>query len=537
MRHLFRLPLFISIFLFLFAALPLSAQEGITVTLPVESIPVGETQTVEATIDCPDQACNRLDITIRYDPAIILVNIRDTGLGAYFSERGDLRLLRNIIDNEEGTLRVTTSPSQQAPPADSNIFLQLSITALEIGTSPLTVESLDLGANVDSDSIVIEDGEITVTEGPPTLQVLRPLNSRSGPGAQFGPATTLQPETAYEIVGTSPDGAWLMLLDDERAVWVESSSRFIEITGDLLAIPIIEMQPTVTLIPTDTPTPAPTDTALPTATFTSTATPTASNTPTATPEVTDTPSSTPTSTSTPTPTATPTATATSTSTDTPSPTPTPTRIVVIATANTNANVRSGDGTGFAVIGSLRRGQTVELIGVSSRGTGWYAIELSEDELGWVADFVVTVEDDPDVLPEIDPPAAATVRRTQPPGQQQNTRPPQPGQPTQPPAQPTQPPAGDCSVFQPQSPLDGLANGITTFYWTLMPGADDYWVSIFNESGQNVRLASTGGVGTSISVDTSSTAIGGGTLFGWEVTAFQNGQVLCTTRRVIIPRAA
>jgi hypothetical protein len=130
-----------------------------------------------------------------------------------------------------------------------------------------------------------------------------------------------------------------------------------------------------------------------------------------------------------------------------------------------------------------------------------------------------------------------VRRTQPTGQQQNTQPAQQGQPTQPPAQPTQPPANDCSVFQPQSPLDGLANGLTTFYWTLVPGADDYWVSIFNENGQNVRLASTGGIGTSISIDTSAAAIGPGSMFGWEVTAFQNGQVLCTTRRVNIPRAA
>jgi hypothetical protein len=188
-----------------------------------------------------------------------------------------------------------------------------------------------------------------------------------------------------------------------------------------------------------------------------------------------------------------------------------------------------------VIGSLRRGQTVQIIGVSSRDPGWFAIQLPDDEIGWVAVFVVNVVGDVTTLAQIEPPAAQQVRRTQPPAQQ-NTRPPQTGA-TQAPAQPTQPPANDCSVFQPQSPLDGMANGITTFYWTLAPGADDYWVSIFNEAGENVRLASTGGVGTSISVDTSSAAMGPGGTFGWEVTAFQGGQVLCTTRRVVIPRAS
>src|SRR5690606_16928492 len=200
----------------------------------------------------------------------------------------------------------------------------------------------------------------------------------------------------------------------------------------------------------------------------------------------------------------------------------PTPVTARATANTNANIRSGDSTGFPVIGSLRRGQTVEIVGVSSRGTGWFVITLPDDRQGWVADFVVTVTSgDIDELPEVDPPVATTVQRTQPPRTQQQQQ--QGG------GQPTQPPANDCSVFQPQSPLDGLANGVTTFYWTLVPGADDYWVSIFNESGQNVALASTGAVGTSVSVDTSTGAIGEGTTFGWEVTAFQQGRPLCTTR--------
>lgn len=482
------------------------AQEDIVVTLPEVTLAIGETTTIVGTIDCPEAECDRLDITLNFDPTIIEVNLNDSGIGTYFSDRTDIRLLRNIIDNEEGIVRITTSRSTQPPPLDSNVILQLSVTALALGESPLSVEEVQVGANVDSDTVTVEDGIITVIEGPPSLLVERVITTRTGPGIQFAAAVTLQPDDVFEIAGVSPDGAWFaLIMPDDGIVWVDSGSPFIEITGDLLAIPILEDLPT----PTEKPTATPTVTLIPINTETNTPSPTA--TPSLTPTITDTPSVTP----------------TSTATDTPSPTPTATPVTASATANTNANIRSGDGTGFSVIGSLRRGQTVEILGVSSRGNGWFVISLPDDREGWIADFVVTVtSDNIDELPEVDPPVS--VQRTQAP---QNTRQqPQGGQPTQ-------PPANDCSVFQPQSPLDGLANGITTFYWTLAPGADDYWVSVFNESGQNVALASTGAVGTSVSVDTSVANIGAGTFFGWEVTAFRQGQPLCTTRRVVIPRAA
>lgn len=487
-----------------------AAQEEIVVTLPEVTLPIGETTTVVGTIECPDVTCNSLDITLHFDPSIIEVNLNDTGIGTYFSDRTDMRLLRNVIDNEEGTVRITTSRSNEPPPLDSNVILQLSITALALGSSPLSVEDLQLGPNVESSAITIEEGSVTVTEGPPTLHVLRSITSRTGPGMQYDPAVMLQQDDDYEIVGTSPDGAWFaLLLPDDTIVWVDSGSPFIEIMGDLLAIPILDELPTVQP-PTDKPTFTPTVTLIPTNTATDTSVPTF------------TPSHTPTSTDTPT------VTPTSTPTDTASPTPTPTPVTAIATANSNINIRSGDGTGFSVIGSLRRGQTIEIVGRSSRDSGWFAVSLADGRQGWIAEFVVTVTSgNVDDLPEIDPPASSPIQRTQ---QPQNTRQSQQG------GQPTQLPANDCSTFQPQSPLDGLANGVTTFYWTLAPGGDDYWVSIFNESGQNVALASTGAVGTSVSIDTSVARIGAGTFFGWEVTAFRAGQPICTTRRVVIPRA-
>lgn len=505
MRRLKSLVCCIVVFLLVIVFSNAIAQEEIVVTLPEVSLAIGETTTIVGTVDCPEITCDRLDITLHFDPTIIEINLNNTGIGTYFSDRTDIRLLRNIIDNEEGTIRITTSRSTQPPPPDSNVILQLSVTALALGNSPLSVESVALGPDVDSDAITVEEGSVTVTEGPASLTVIRALTSRTGPGMQFDAAVMLEQGTVFEITGISPDGAWFaVLLPDESIVWVDSGSRFIEISGDLLTVPILEDFPTPTVKPTATPT----VTLIPTNTETDT--PAATSTPSHTPTITDTPSATP----------------TNTATNTPSPTPTPTPVIATATANTNANVRSGDGTGFSVIASLRRGQTIEIIGVSSRGTGWFVITLPDGREGWIADFVVTVtSDNVDDLPEVDPPAAA-VQRTQAPV----TR--QPGQG----AQPTQPPANDCSVFQPQSPLDGLANGITTFYWTLAPNADDYWVSIFNDAGQNVALASTGAVGTSVSVDTSAANIGPGTMFGWEVTAFRQGQPVCTTRRVVIPRA-
>jgi uncharacterized protein YraI len=487
---------------------PISAQETIVVTFPDTTLALGETKMIVATLDCPANTCNRIDIALRFDPEIILVNLGNTDIGTYFSDRSDIRVVRNIIDNEEGTVRITTTQSAEPPPLDSNVFLQLSITALEMGTSAITVENLQFDPNVETSSITIEDGNITVTEGAPTLLVLRQLTARTGPGTQYASTASLQPGDELEIVGTSADGAWfLVVLPDDTTAWTVSGGPFIETTGDLLSIPIVEMTPTPTPTPTMTTAPSDTPTSTPTETSVPTNTPTATNTPTET--------------------------FTSTPSNTPTPTATATPIPVIGTANTNANIRSGDSTGFAVIGSLRRGETVEIQGVSSRDAEWFAIELPNERIGWIAAFVVTIDGDIETLPEIDPPTASQpVQRTQ---ASAGTR--QPGQPTQAPAQPTQPPANDCSVFQPQSPMDGMANGITTFYWTLVPGGDDYWVSIFNESGGNVALASTGGVGNSISIDTSTGRIGEGTFFGWEVTAFQGGQVLCTTRRVNIPRAA
>ncbi|PJF21000.1 MAG: hypothetical protein CUN56_13315 [Phototrophicales bacterium] len=71
------------------------------------------------------------------------------------------------------------------------------------------------------------------------------------------------------------------------------------------------------------------------------------------------------------------------------PTPTPVSNDPVVTANLDANVRSGDSTDFPVIGALRRGETADVIGISSSGSGWYYIILPNGSEGWISPTVVT----------------------------------------------------------------------------------------------------------------------------------------------------
>ncbi len=90
--------------------------------------------------------------------------------------------------------------------------------------------------------------------------------------------------------------------------------------------------------------------------------------------------------------------------------PTPTAPSVTgpaATALTNANVRAGDSTSYAVVGSLTAGDVVPIIGLSSTGSGWYYIQLSNGQRGFVAPSVVQVSGNVAGLPRIAPPATPT----------------------------------------------------------------------------------------------------------------------------------
>lgn len=73
------------------------------------------------------------------------------------------------------------------------------------------------------------------------------------------------------------------------------------------------------------------------------------------------------------------------------------------TARVNANVRAGDSTSFSAIDVLLNGETAPILGISSRGSGWYQIALLDGRRGWISGSVVFVSGPTDNLPRIVPP--------------------------------------------------------------------------------------------------------------------------------------
>jgi hypothetical protein len=99
------------------------------------------------------------------------------------------------------------------------------------------------------------------------------------------------------------------------------------------------------------------------------------------------------------------------------------------------------------------------------------------------------------------------------------------------------PAVNCAPFRMTSPLDGLPNGLATFYWDAAPGATSYRVNLYNEQGAFVTNFDVNAPTTTVSGDISEGRIGLGARYAWEVVAFFNGRVACTTPRILLFRAS
>jgi len=89
---------------------------------------------------------------------------------------------------------------------------------------------------------------------------------------------------------------------------------------------------------------------------------------------------------------------------------------------------------------------------------------------------------------------------------------------------------DCSKFNPTSPLGTMPGHEVQFYWDPAPGATRYVVHVYDSSG-----AQTG----EFPVDAPLTYVtgnpGGTGNLSWDVTAYVNGQVACTTGRANVIR--
>ena len=73
-------------------------------------------------------------------------------------------------------------------------------------------------------------------------------------------------------------------------------------------------------------------------------------------------------------------------------------------ALTNSNVRTGDSTAYSRVGILREGRRAKLLGVSTRSTGWFYIEMSGGHRGFIAPFLVKTEGNVNRLRRFAPPA-------------------------------------------------------------------------------------------------------------------------------------
>ena len=84
-------------------------------------------------------------------------------------------------------------------------------------------------------------------------------------------------------------------------------------------------------------------------------------------------------------------------------TPTPEDTTPRATALTDSNVRSGDSTAHHRVGFLLTGQSAKIIGISSRNTGWFYIEMENGHTGFIFPGIVSTSGDISNLERITPP--------------------------------------------------------------------------------------------------------------------------------------
>jgi hypothetical protein len=94
---------------------------------------------------------------------------------------------------------------------------------------------------------------------------------------------------------------------------------------------------------------------------------------------------------------------------------------------------------------------------------------------------------------------------------------------------------NCAVFKLTSPLDGMANGVNTFYWDPLPKATSYRISLF-DGDKPLAQFDAAAPATNLQADVSTGAIGGSYVLRVRAQAFINGSPKCTFDYTI-PRAA
>jgi len=92
---------------------------------------------------------------------------------------------------------------------------------------------------------------------------------------------------------------------------------------------------------------------------------------------------------------------------------------------------------------------------------------------------------------------------------------------------------DCSRFVGTSPIGRLPYGPITLYWHPAPGATQYVLNFYTDTGLPITFRMTKADETNISLDSSELGIGRN--FLWDVQALRNGQLACITPRIAVLR--
>jgi hypothetical protein len=295
-----RIPLFILCLLFALPGPGAAAQSVATLQLPEVTVGLGQTTTADVILVCPASNCIGVDVTIAYDSDVI--QIEEVTPGEFL---GDAPRVSSSSVQHEGSIRFSALAAAAAGRAAEGVVFRIRLSGTAVGDSGLTVTSLSvfrrggaIQASQEAGIVHVSDQvnsvDSTDTVELVTVRLTRRLTVRSGPGPEFGPVGTAEPNIDLEVAGISGDGAWvLVVLPNTLQGWL-ASSRFVTFSGSLDLIPVASMTieaqpptdmpaPTETTAPTNTEAPARTE-VIPQATNTAAASPTLllTNTPAAT---------------------------------------------------------------------------------------------------------------------------------------------------------------------------------------------------------------------------------------------------------------
>jgi hypothetical protein len=155
-------------------------------------------------------------------------------------------------------------------------------------------------------------------------------------------------------------------------------------------------------------------------------------------------------------------------------------------------------------------------------SGRYEVEVLAEDVGLSGSLTLTVACAGEV-----PAAVPTPGKT---GEQAAPPPAPTPVPTPTPPEPVeeQPPR-DCSGFGLTGPLTGMANGPQAFTWGPAPGATGYRLNLYADSGDLALSQDVAAPATTVTVDASTDAVGGGFLFTVELLALYGDVPGCVSQ--------